>query len=370
MAPTPFEGAFGSFGLLAKTTAALEASCDESWCRQTTSELRLLEAVVRQVKDVSPTTASEETIRIVGLCGLPWAPHMQHFLQELKKLQPDLDRYFEDGEDRPDAGGPPLWAATVQRNTSTLMMTIGVKLRLTNIILRVLSLLKHTTSGELQRAPKIPPDPLSLTPATPTPSQQCVMNGNGNFYQGVHVNDGAKAHLGNNYSYLGVPKASVDKLFEKLNSLATTDQAHTLMLLLQEMRKKQTFTRPPSMLLDSNIRIIDALNRELSLPYQHFRHWPVMLARLQCEFKGLPGESHISETKFGLFRAAKRPQDQVMISFDQWEHSVFPGDQLLMSIDVEQLDPNECPSCGCALREMSLNPVFSEWFVFPVLIAL
>jgi hypothetical protein len=59
-----------------------------------------------------------------------------------------------------------------------------------------------------------------------------------------------------------------------------------------------------------------------------------------------------------------------MIPFDKWERSVFPGDRFFMSIDLEQFDPNECPSCGCALREVPLIPVFSEWSVFSVLVAL
>ena len=124
------------------------------------------------------------------------------------------------------------------------------------------------------------------------------------------------------------------------------------------------------MLLDSNIMVVDALNRQFSLPYEHFRRWPLMLAHLQCEFKGLPGESHISRNKFGLFRAAKRPQNEVMIPFEQWENSVFPGDRFLMSIDIEQLNLNKCPSCGCSLLDVKLIPAFSEWFVTLVPIAL
>jgi hypothetical protein len=464
MAPTPFEGAFGSFGLLAKTRAALEASCDESWCRQTTSELRLLEAVLSQVKDISPTTASEETIRIVASFGLAHAASLECFLQDLKKLQPDLDRYFEAGEEGPDVEGPPLWAATVKRNTTTLMRNVGLLLQLLSAFLRLGSLQYHSASREIQQISKIPPDLCPLTRSAEVPTQQCIMAGDGNLYQGVHVNDGAKAHLGNSYNFLGVPKASVDKLSEKLNELATSCQADTLQALLMEMQKRQsdvsnvllvldartgqvseqlrqaarvtatdsppslsknakskqmrrttqkrqaadllkdlssvleivriwlsamivmllmgsrsvqsfilsakTLTRSPSMLLDGNIMVVDALRREFSLPYKHFCRWPMMLAHLQCEFKGRPGESYVANLKFGLFRAAKKPHNQVMIPFEQWERSVFPGDRFLMSIDLEQFDPNECPSCGCALREVHLNPVFSEWSVFPVLIAL
>jgi hypothetical protein len=462
MAPTPFEAASGNICLIAKTRAALEASCDEAWYRQTISKLQLLEALLRQVEEISPTTASEETIRIVGLCRLACTPFLECFLQDLEKLQPDLDRYFVAGEDRPDVGGPPLWATAVERKTATLMNSIGMQLQLTNALLRVESLRNHATSGEIQRTSKIQSDLPSQNTAAKVPSEHFIVAGNGNLYQGIHIGGSVRAHLGNSYSYLGVPKASVDKLSEKLDDLATSGQADSLQSLLRDIQKRQsdgydvvcvldtqtqqvleqlkqlahavaiaiangapslpmnakperrhgttpkrpgtnqltslssileiiriwlsamimmllmgsrsaqafirsarTFTRAPSMLLDSNIMMVDALNREFSLPYEHFRYWPVVLARLQCEFRGLPGESHISQNMFGLFRAAKKPMNEVLIPFDQWERSVFPGDRVVMSIDVDSFDPDKCPSCGCALREISLTPVFSKWFVTP-----
>jgi len=465
MAPTPFECAFGNVGLIAKTRTALEASCDESWCRQTNSELRLLEAVLRQVKDVSPTTASEETIRIVGLFGLAHAASLDCFLQTLEKLQPDLDRYFEAGEERPDVEGPPLWATAVKRDTTMLMTNIGLQLQLTNALLRVESLRNITTRNEIQQITKTSTDLLSPATAPNVPSQQYIMAGNENVYQGIQISGSARAHIGESHSYLGVPKASVDKISERINELATSDQADALQSLLQQMQKKQsdgcnglsvldartqqvldqlgqvahaiataneapglsinaqskqlrkktlkrpgasiatnissmfemiriclsamivtllmgsrsfqkfirstrTFIRSPSMLLDNNIMIIDALNQELSLPYEHFRDWSVVLPRLQRQARGSPAESYVARQKFGLFRAAKKIQNQVMIPFEQWERSVCPGDRVFMSIDLEQFDPDECPSCGCALREIRLNPVFSEWFVSPILIAL
>jgi len=491
MAPTPFEGAFGGFGLLAKTRAALEALCDEPWCRQTTSELRLLEAVLSQLKDISPKTASEETMRFVGFCGLPCAPHLECFLQELEKLQPDLDRYFEAGEDRSHVEGPPPWATAVERKTSMLMKNIGMQLQFTNALLRVESLQTITATDDIQQVSRIPSNPLSPAPGTDAPSQQFIVAGNENVYQGIEASGSARVHLGNSYVFSGVSKASIDSISEKLDDLASSCQAGALQSLLEEMQKKQsdsykilsvvdahtlqllaqlgqvadgsramlallqetlpssvastaqrvnrspsiprgpsslprnttteqvhgktlkrprairsanltsilemirtwlsammmmllmesrsfqtfirstmTFIRSPSMLLDSNILIVDALNQELSLPYEHFRDWSVMLPRLQRQARGSPAESYVAEEKFGLFRTAKRSQNQVMIPFEEWERSVFPGDRVLMSIDLEQFDPDECPSCGCALREIRLSPVFSEWLVFPDFVAL
>jgi hypothetical protein len=383
----------------------------------------------------------------------------------LEKLQPDLNRYFEAGEDRPDVEGPPLWATAVERNTTALMNNVGMQLQLTNALLRVESLQNITARNEIQQITKTCTDLLSPATATSAPSQQYIMTGNENVYQGIQISGSARVHIGEGYSYLGVPKASVDKISEKINELATSNQADALQPLLQQMQKKQsdgcsglsvldartqqvldqlrqiahaiataneapslsikaqnkqlrkttlrrpaasisanmssilellriwlsamimtllmgsrsfqrfirsarTFAQSPNMLLGSNIVVVDALRREFPLPYEHFCRWPLMLAHLQCEFKGRPGESYVANLKFGLFRAAKKPQNQVMIPFEEWERSVFPGDRVFMSIDLEQFDPDECPSCGCALREIRLSPVFSEWLVFPVFVAL
>ena len=421
----------------------------------------------------------------MGLCGLAYAPLLDCFLQELEKLQPDLDHYLVAGGDTRDVGNPPLWATAVERNTTALMKDIGTQLQLTDALLRVESLRIITAENEVQQISRTPPDRLSLAAATIVPSQQYIMAGNENVYQGIEISGSARAHIGESHYHFGVPKASVDKRFENLAELATARQAAESHSSLQEMQKKQsegcdvlsvidartlqllaqlqqiadgsrtilalledqtsssviskaqrvnrspsitsetwspptntkierlhektpkrsktnqstiltsileiirawlsamimmllmqsrpfqrlirsarTFIRSPSMLLDNNIRIIDALDQELSLPYEHFRSWPTVLARLQHHMKGSPGESYVARQKFGLFRAAKKPQNQVMIPLDQWERSVFPGDRLLMSIDLERFDPNECPSCGCGvLQEMRLIPEFSKWFV-------
>jgi hypothetical protein len=240
MAPTLFEAASCNIGLMSKTRAALEASCDEAWCRQSVSDLQLLEAVLSQVKNISRTTTSDETIRTVGFCELACAPSLKSFLEELEKLQPDLDRYFVAGEDRSSVGGPPPWATTVERNTVALMNNIGMQLQLTNAFLRVESLGYHTTSGGIQCTSKIPSDRLSLAAATNVPSQQYIMAGNENVYQGIQISGSARAHIGESYSYLGVPKASVDKLSEKLDDLATSGQADSLQSLLRDIQKRQS----------------------------------------------------------------------------------------------------------------------------------
>lgn len=59
--------------------------------------------------------------------------------------------------------------------------------------------------------------------------------------------------------------------------------------------------RLPKMLLHNNITLVDALNREVSLPYQWFRTWPHMLAHLQYEFRGTPVNSSFQKASLTYF---------------------------------------------------------------------
>lgn len=129
------------------------------------------------------------------------------------------------------------------------------------------------------------------------------------------------------------------------------------------IRSLNAFARQPSMLLDSNITLIDALNREVSLPYQWFRKWPHMLAHLQYEFKGTPGEDFVSNNDFHMFRVSRRSQSDAMIPLEQWEDFVRPGIRIAMSmlLGFERLNPFTCPICVHALRLNTDRNGWNQW---------
>ena len=129
------------------------------------------------------------------------------------------------------------------------------------------------------------------------------------------------------------------------------------------IRSLNTFARHPSTLLDSNITLIDALNREVSLPYQWFRKWPHMLAHLQYEFKGTPGEGFVSNNDFHMFRLSRRSQSDAMIPVGKWEDFVRPRTRIAMSmlLGFERLNPFTCPICGHALRLNSDRDGWNQW---------
>ncbi|KAF2470901.1 uncharacterized protein BDR25DRAFT_314084 [Lindgomyces ingoldianus] len=102
------------------------------------------------------------------------------------------------------------------------------------------------------------------------------------------------------------------------------------------------------MILQGNIHFEDVLERAMSLHYAHFRYFPVFPARLQCEFKGVPGERMVSRNKFHILdpkRSYRR------ITEGNWERSVLHGSSLAMSIVLERRHPNIeniCPRCTTA----------------------
>jgi hypothetical protein len=135
------------------------------------------------------------------------------------------------------------------------------------------------------------------------------------------------------------------------------------------LRTMNTISRSPTMLLDSNIILVDALNREFSLQYQQFRFWPVVSAFLQCQFRDCPGALRITHERFAMFKELKSTGRGVIIPFDKWERSVRPGQRVLMSMYIAEegsrsrnwLDRNTCPSCGFEQHRSLHNLAWKKW---------
>ncbi|KAK3069836.1 hypothetical protein LTR53_011518 [Teratosphaeriaceae sp. CCFEE 6253] len=111
------------------------------------------------------------------------------------------------------------------------------------------------------------------------------------------------------------------------------------------MRTLASLPRSPMLLLEENIRLEDALGRVLSLPYEHFRFWPVLHARLQAEFRDRPGETMVARNEFHIINLAAKG-DRVLTR-DVWDRSVVPGAQLAMSMLFRdrQTTRQSCPGC-------------------------
>jgi hypothetical protein len=143
-------------------------------------------------------------------------------------------------------------------------------------------------------------------------------------------------------------------LLQRLLELLRTELNTTLAVLLWTIpafrifvRCLTTITTAPCWLLDSNITLIDARLRKVSLPYQWFRNWPHMLAHLQYEFKGTPVETHISENRFGLFQRSSQSRCGQKIPLEQREDFVRPGFRVVMRLlfDIRRNHLSVCRLC-------------------------
>jgi hypothetical protein len=96
MAAVPFGFSVGDFvasiELIHKAAKALRSTSGATGhYQQTLLDLELIESVLRRVQGLSPTSASQETIQKIQLCGRACHVPLDHFLQKAKKLEPYLN---------------------------------------------------------------------------------------------------------------------------------------------------------------------------------------------------------------------------------------------------------------------------------------
>lgn len=133
------------------------------------------------------------------------------------------------------------------------------------------------------------------------------------------------------------------------------------------MRTLTTVSRSPTLLLDSNITFVDALDRQFSLPYQQFRYWPVVSAWLNCQFKDCPGSLRIAHQQFAIFREMQLSGRGLIIPTDAWENTVRPGQRVLMSMHhtrnrADRMAQQVCPSCGFVAQLVGKEcTVWTKW---------
>ena len=106
-------------------------------------------------------------------------------------------------------------------------------------------------------------------------------------------------------------------------------------------RSSWNLIRAPTWLLDNNIRLEDCLGRSMSLPFEHFRHWNLVHAKLEIVLKGTPGERKLRENQFAIFGFGSSLHES------NWDAMIYPGASATMSIpfDDETVD-GICPSCN------------------------
>jgi hypothetical protein len=141
-----------------------------------------------------------------------------------------------------------------------------------------------------------------------------------------------------------------------LGALLAVLYAFLLPILQAQLRTCVTIMKTPRLLSGNTITLTDALNRQKLLPYEFFRDWSILDLWLRREFKTCPGESRVPRGGFAIFKQFSSKVG-AQIYPGEWERSVFPGDRVVMSIQVSRQNTNfakfarfmtKCGRCGGA----------------------
>ena len=120
--------------------------------------------------------------------------------------------------------------------------------------------------------------------------------------------------------------------------------------LLRWLRTSTTviLRMPRNVLSDDDIRLQIAAKHELSLPYQHFRHWPVVQALLRCQYSELIGDFSLRQGLFKVFKTGSRTANEVLISEGNWAQEIYPGCRIAARklFGTSANLPSFCGPCG------------------------
>ncbi|KAK4494087.1 hypothetical protein PRZ48_014385 [Zasmidium cellare] len=141
-------------------------------------------------------------------------------------------------------------------------------------------------------------------------------------------------------------QAVLDAIHQRLNELLGL---FVPFLGLQKFfRTAWTLLRGPSLLLDSNIELEDALGRTMSLPFYHFHIWSHVQAKLELDFEGFPGELWIKQRifQFDILNQSGRR----LLTWEEWDAGIKPGSKVLMAmrLDMTTEASQKCPNCSTA----------------------
>jgi hypothetical protein len=131
-----------------------------------------------------------------------------------------------------------------------------------------------------------------------------------------------------------------------------------------QLRTCVTILKTPRLLSGNSITLTDALNRKKLLPYEYFRDWSILEPWLRREFKTFPGESRVARGDFGIFKQFSSKVGAQTYP-GEWERSVFPGDRVVMSIQVSRgtIRFGKCERCNARLPDGRVGAEWNAWYV-------
>ncbi|KAK5048209.1 hypothetical protein LTR84_005879 [Exophiala bonariae] len=113
---------------------------------------------------------------------------------------------------------------------------------------------------------------------------------------------------------------------------------------------EQKLAASPSLSLETNIRLEDALGRiHADIPYEWFQYWETFEGLLKARFKDTPGRQKIEN---GDFRLVHAKRNSVSLDKDSWSGSITPGAQIVMLMLIKNVvfRNSSCPRRSCTAK--------------------
>jgi hypothetical protein len=272
MAAVPFGFSVGDFvasiELIHKAAKALRSTSGAmGHYQQTLLDLELIESVLRRVQGLSPTSASQETIQTIQLCGRACHVPLEHFSQKAKKLEPYLN--FDKKSSASDflhirKGGHKLrWAILLEEDVAKLKASIGPGLEIINTLLQIESLERGAVTQDGME--RIAEQVGKVLPAVDNIAKFLQST----IASGKHIQDlPTLAHLRSELSRTATAQQmrslafAVADLSGRLDNTATKDQANGLATLGQDIKtKRSNETAASSMLGEQNMKEMTGLKK-------------------------------------------------------------------------------------------------------------
>ncbi|RSL72525.1 hypothetical protein CEP51_011877 [Fusarium floridanum] len=120
-------------------------------------------------------------------------------------------------------------------------------------------------------------------------------------------------------------------------------------------RALQDIPRSILSLSTDNIQFEDMLGRSFSLQFSLVCEWRVFEAFLTTRLENTPGEASVASGRYHLLHGSNNMV--LPKSRRGWANSIFPGAKVVMSLQVDDYIPEQCPKCDSKLSRGNIGTV-------------
>ncbi|KAJ9665093.1 hypothetical protein H2201_004753 [Coniosporium apollinis] len=336
-----------AINLIVKISKALNDSGGAaSKYRMLLQELQQLQLILEQLQDLSPTSANSHS-HLNAVKGMALAIQMplQEFLTKIEKYNSSMCGTSSSSRWR-TAPRKAQWAVLMQEEVCRFRAVITMKIVTISVLLAL-----PTAEALAQTDCKVVEQQEFLKE-----TKKAINDSKEEFLMPADSSESVRAYASmssvlkrrvvsrrtaNESSIVWLANFSKEVL-DYLKRLHNSNiEIYEALLRIQE-----SVSRAPSGLLSDDIKFVDALGRERSLPYAYFRHQEVFESMLRCEFKGFPGEEWVCDGEYA-FRDARQPDR--LISREECQCLLLPGVTLEMSMLLRRINVvrQRCPHAGC-----------------------